>query len=115
MIIFIITDLQGMDSVKQKTLKKLSAIHDVLVINVSDAYLFGENGFDLESNSYIPSIISDDEELYTLEKSLKQEILAKAENKFRKNKISVTSINSCSEISSKIIELLERHKYANTN
>lgn len=115
MIIFVVTDLQGMDSVKEKTLKKLSAIHDILFINVSDAYLFGENGFDLESSSYIPRILSEDEELYALEKNLRQEILTKAEHKFKKNKISVTNINSASEISPKIIELLERHQYANIN
>lgn len=115
MIIFVVTDLQGMDSIKSKTLKKLSGIHDVLFIQVSDAYLFGEKGFDLESNAYIPNILSEDQELYNLEKNLKQEILTKAEKKLRKNNISVATINSISEINPKIIELLERHKYANTN
>ncbi len=115
MIIFVVTDLQGMENISEKTLKKLSAIHDVLFINVSDAYLFGENGFDLDSESYIPKIIAEDENLYALEKNLKQELFRKLENKLRKNNISVTTISSNSEITPKMIELLERHKYANIN
>lgn len=115
MIIFVITDLQGIDSVKESTLKKLSAIHDVLFINIQDAYLFGENSFDLETDSYVPNIITEDETLYSLEKKIKQELFSKNEHKLKKNKISVTNISCISDINPKIIELLERHKYANIN
>ena len=113
MIIFIITDLQGMETISLKTIKKLSAIHDVLLINISDAYFFGEKGFDLDNKSYIPSFITEDAELYTLEKEIKKEVFTNSENKLRKNKVSVTTVNSVDEIPQKIIELLERHKNAN--
>lgn len=115
MIIFIITDLQGMEKISEKVIKKISAIHDVLLINISDAYFFGEKGFDLDSKTYIPSFITEDAELYTIEKEIKKEIFTNSENKLRKNKVSVTTVNSVSEIPQKMIELLERHKYANTH
>ncbi len=38
--------------------------------------------------------------------------MEKNKEKLKKNKISLTTINSFGEINSKIIELLERHKYA---
>ena len=37
MIIFIITDLKGMDTIKEETLKRLSCVHDVMAINITDA------------------------------------------------------------------------------
>ena len=104
-----------METISLKTIKKLSAIHDVLLINISDAYFFGEKGFDLDNKSYIPSFITEDAELYTLEKEIKKEVFTNSENKLRKNKVSVTTVNSVDEIPQKIIELLERHKYANTH
>ena len=112
MIIFIITDIEGMENIPEKLLKELSSVHDVLFINIGDASMFGEHGFDLENNSYIPSILGEDEELYNLERNIKKELMEKNKEKLKKNKISLTTINSFGEINSKIIELLERHKYA---
>lgn len=115
MIIFVITDIHGMENISEKILKELSSVHDVLFINISDAYMFGENGYDLENQSYIPNILVEDEELYALERNIKKELLEKNTEKLKKNKISLTTINSFTEINSKVIELLERHKYAGSN
>ena len=41
MIVFIITDISGMKSITEDTLKKLSFIHDVMCINISDALMTG--------------------------------------------------------------------------
>ncbi len=112
MIIFVITDIQGMESIPEKLLKELSAVHDILFINISDAYMFGDNGFDLDNQSYIPNILTEDDELYTLERTIKKELIEKNQEKLKKNKISLTTIHSFTEINSKVIELLERHRYA---
>ena len=55
MIIFIITDIDGMHSISDKTLKKVSYMHDVMFINIADAMLTGINSFDMDTNSYIPN------------------------------------------------------------
>ena len=51
--------------------------------------------------------------VYELEKKMKEEMYSKATKMFEKNRITLTTINSDSEITPKIIELLERHRNAN--
>ena len=74
MIIFIITDLEGMDNIKEKEIKRLSGMHDVMLINISDADMTGENAFDIEAEGYIPSIFLEDKKLHELEEKNKTEI-----------------------------------------
>lgn len=113
MIIFIITDMKGMDSIKEQTLKRLSGQHDVLAINISDADMTGDNAFDIDENSYIPRLILEDPKLHELEEKMKKKIEEKNKKMFEKNRISTTTISKADEIVPKIIELLERYRNAN--
>lgn len=113
MIVFIITDMKGRDSVKEQTLKRLSGQHDVLAINITDADMTGDNAFDIEENSYIPRLILEDPKLHELEEKMKKEMENKNKKMFEKNRISTTSISKTDEIVPKIIELLERYRNAN--
>ncbi len=113
MIIFVITDLKGMNSITDKTLKELSMQNDVLFININDAYMFGENIFDLDSSEYIPTMLLKDKKLNKMEKETKEQIYKYNKERLRKNKICLVTISSLQEINPKIIELLESHKYAN--
>lgn len=111
-IIFVITDIDGMESVQDGVLKKISILHDVMFLNISDAYMTGENAYDIDSNFYIPELILKDTKLFELEKQIKEEAYLDNVKKLRKYKISVTTIDAVSEITARIIELLERHRYA---
>ncbi len=113
MIIFVITDLKGLNSISTKILKELSLMHDVLFININDAYMFGDNLYDLDSNEYLPNILLNDEKLVNMEKETKEKIYNDNKERLRKNKICLISISNLKEINNKIIELLESHKYAN--
>lgn len=115
MIIFIITDLQGIENINEKTLKELSTIHDVLFINISDSLMFGNNLFDLDDESYIPNMFLKDRKLLELDKNLKKSLYDKNEQKLKKYKINIVTIDNITQINTKIIELLERHKYASKN
>ena len=115
MIIFVITDLKGMQSISTKTLKELSMQNDVLFININDAYMFGNNVFDLDNNKYLPNIILKDKKLNKMEKETKEQLYNNNKERLRKNKICLVSISNLNEINPKIIELLESHKYASFN
>ena len=54
MIIFVITDIDGMYNISEKTLKQLAYRHDVIFINISDTFITGDNSFDIEKDCYIP-------------------------------------------------------------
>lgn len=112
MVVFVITDLDGLNQIEESTLKKLEAYNDILFINVNDAYMTGEKAYDLDSNKYIPKILLKDKKLNELEKKARQEVYNKNIQKLKKYKIQIETINSNKEIILKIINLLERHKYA---
>ena len=113
MIIFILTDINGMSNISEDTLKKLSFLHDVMFINVSDALMTGYNAFDVDANSYIPDYILEDEKLRNIEIELKNKIYEETKAKFRKYNITTTTLNNQKNIVSDVFKLLERHRYAN--
>ena len=113
MIIFIITDLEGMEKMNPNSLKKLSEYNDVMIINVDDAYLTGDSAFDMDSAKYTPYLLLKSEKLHELEREDRTQRKEKIEKEFRNNRATVVSIGGIKEIVPKIIELLERHKNEN--
>ena len=113
MVIFVITDLSGMESIKDTTLKKLSIMHDVLFVNINDAYMTGNNAYDVDTQNYIPQILLKDKKLHELERKVKQDKYEKIQEKLKTFRIQAETINSNKEIITKTINLLERHKHAN--
>ncbi len=115
MIIFIVTDMNGIDNVKSQILKKLNQRHDVMLININDNYMFGENVFDVSLNEYVSNFLLKDKKLNEVEHQLREELLKENLSMLKKNNICMTSISSKQEINIKIIELLEEHKYASNH
>lgn len=115
MIIIVITDIKGINSIKETTLKKLKFKHDLLIININDNYMTGENVFDIKSKKYISNYILKDAKLNQIEKELKNELINQNKDKLMRNKVTLTTISSIKEINYKTIHLLEEHKYANRN
>lgn len=113
MIIFIITDIDGMSSISEETLRKLSLLHDVMFINISDALMTGYNAFDVDQDSYIPDYILEDKKLRDIEMEIKTKIYNETKEKFKKYKIITTTINNKKTIVNDVFKLLERRKNAN--
>ncbi len=113
MIIFIITDIEGMDSINVNYFRELSMKHDIMIVNVSDGYFFGKNVYDMDTKSFIPNIFSRNKTLFELEKQMKDEMYLSCVNKISKYRVSMITINNVGEIPTKIVKLLEEYKYAN--
>lgn len=113
MIIFIVTDIDGMSNISEETLKRLSLLHDVMFVNVSDALLTGYNVYDVDQDSYIPDYILEDEQLRNIELEIKNKIYEETKERFKKYKIVTTTINKQKDIVNDVFKLLERRKYAN--
>ena len=58
MIIVVISDISGLDSISDETLKKVTGVHDMLFINIGDASIVGDDLYDLDSSYNVPSFIS---------------------------------------------------------
>ena len=113
LIIFVITDIDGIESVNQNTLEQLNYMNDVMFININDADITGSKGFNIDSNKYIPELIFKDKKLQEYELKLKRQMYESAEKRLKKYGISMVSIESNLEVPLKIINLLERHRNAN--
>ena len=113
MIIFIVTDIDGMSSISEETLRRLSLLHDVMFINISDAFMTGYNAFDVDQDSYIPDYILEDEKLKEIEQEIKTKVYEETKQKFKKYSITTTTINSQKDIVNDVLKLLERRKNAN--
>lgn len=113
MIIFVVTDIDGMSNISEETLRKLSLLHDVMFVNVSDALMTGYNAFDVDQDSYIPDYILEDEKLKEIELEIKTKIYEETKEKFKKYKIVTTTINKQKDIVNDVFKLLERRKNAN--
>lgn len=112
-IVFIITDLAGMDEISQNTLKRLTARHDVMCIRITDATISGDAVYDLEEEEDIPSIFYNNKKLLEHEQNRVAQIESICQNKFLKSHVVSTQISSRDEITEKIVNLLGRHKNAN--
>jgi hypothetical protein len=110
-----VTDLAGINSIETNTLKRLNQRHNVLAINITDNYMFGSNVFDVTNDEYIPDFLLGDKKLNKLEHELRRGILDKNRKRLRRNRVCMTSIGKKEEISYRVIELLEEHRYASTN
>ncbi|MBQ4583722.1 MAG: DUF58 domain-containing protein [Bacilli bacterium] len=113
LIVFIITDIDGLNRIDQKYIKELSMRHDLMIITISDGFIYGDETYDIDSNEYIPLFISKNKELLKLEEKIHQDVYSTFVNKSSGYKIGMTVINSNAEIPMKIIYLLESYKYAN--
>ena len=112
MIYIVISDLDGANNISDKVLRKVTASHDLLFINISDASMYGDNLYDIDSNSNVPFYISRNKKLKEVEENIKKQVYNSCVRKFRKYRISTVTISSKSEIVNCLIDLLERHNHA---
>lgn len=113
MIIFIITDMAGEATLDDGLLKKLTVMNDVMVISIEDAYLTGDNLFDLDAGVYEKDFLLHDKMLNQLEISDRRARRKKLDEMYKKYMISAVSISREEDVVDKIVELFERHKNEN--
>ena len=112
MIYIVISDLDGANNISDKVLRKVTASHDLLFINISDASIYGDSLYDIDSNSNVPFYISRNKKLKEVEENIKKQVYNSCVRKFKKYRISTVTISSKSEIVNCLIDLLERHNHA---
>ena len=113
MIIFIITDMEGIASLDENLLKKLTVRNDVMLINVEDAYLTGDSLYDLEDKSYEKRFLLKDKKLHEKEVADRNGRKAMAKNMYKKYCVSSVDISREADVVDKIVELFERHRNEN--
>ena len=113
MVLFVITDMAGVRTIDEKLLKKLTYNSDVMVINIDDAYLHGENVYDMDEGRYADSLFLHSNIHFRAEERNRRKHMEEAVELFKKYKVGLTSIKNEDEIVDNIVELFERHRYEN--
>ena len=108
-LIFIITDVKGINSLEINNIKILSRYNDIFTININDNYIYGNNIYNINNKKYIPSIFSKNKKLHELEINIRKELLNKNSSKLNKFNINIVDISSIEELNIKIIKLLKEH------
>lgn len=111
-ILFVVTDAAGIYKIPEITLRRLAFKHDVLFISITDAPLCGADTYSVSKNLYISEYISKNKQLQDTEQQLRLHISSSNSKKLIKHSVISTEIGSENDIVNKIMELLERHKYA---
>jgi Uncharacterized conserved protein (some members contain a von Willebrand factor type A (vWA) domain) len=113
MIIFVITDSNGVSKIDDSILKKISVVNDQMFIILKDSQITNidnEETLDIDANKYIPKYIRENKELMIAEEIHKQELYNDIQNKLKKKGISNVLISNEKEVINQILKLLEGHK-----
>ena len=108
-----IEEMQGRDGLSRMDdalMKKLTVNNDVMVVNIDDAYLFGDTVYDLESGRYEDDFVLQSPKLHAAELAERARIHEEAAAAFRRYGVSMVTVEKESEIVEKIIELFRRHR-----
>ena len=110
MIIVIITDLEGVKKLSDSVIRQLLIVHDVLLINVSDADMFGKKIYSVERNDYLPPFVTENKRLKAISMKKRQELKEFCEEKLNHHGIAHVTVDETDHIDRNLIELLEKHK-----
>lgn len=111
---FIVTDLAGLEEIDEEKIKTIAYRNDIMMIIIDDIGLFNAKSYDVDKRKYFSAMFLKNKKLARIESEEKEKIFNELINKYNKYKITIVRINNKDEIISKIIELLERHRDANT-
>ena len=109
MLIFIVTDMEGVSHLNDRLLKKLTVQNDVLILSVTDAYLTGDRSFDVERNAYEPEFLLRSGALGRLEHRERKARTEATKVLCKRYDVGYTEIRKEAELIDRIAELMEEH------
>ena len=113
MIVVMVTDTEGILSLQDNLLGQITMVHDVLLINVSDADIFGKKVYNVDDDGYIPPFISQSKAIQREQKRIQEDMEKQATVKLNRYGIPWVEVDTENRVDGKIAELLEKNKTVN--
>lgn len=113
MIVVMVTDTEGILTLQDNLLGQITMVHDVLLINVSDADIFGKKVYNVDDAGYIPPFISQSKAIQREQKKIQLEMEKQATAKLNRYGIPWVEVDTQNRVDGKIAELLEKNKTVN--
>ena len=113
MIVVMVTDTEGILNLQDNLLGQITMVHDVLLINVSDADIFGKKVYNVDDNGYIPPFLSQSKAIQRQQKKIQDDREKLANAKLNRYGIPWVQVDTANRVDGKIAELLEKNKTVN--
>ena len=113
MIVVMVTDTEGIVKLEDTLLSQITLVHDVILVNVSDADLYGKKVYNVDSYGYIPPFIAQSKSLQKKQKKIMEDMEKQATTKLNRYGIPWVKVDTANRIDGKIAELLEKNKLVN--
>ncbi|MCQ2521815.1 MAG: DUF58 domain-containing protein [Lachnospiraceae bacterium] len=111
MIVFIVSDLEGIHGITEQNLRRLKVSHDVLALYMSDANLEPGKIYDLGKDRYVDDFFSKDKKLQKIIEEKKLAMQQEAQEKLKRHSIANEDFDKAVEVEKELISLLGRHKF----
>jgi hypothetical protein len=113
MIVVMVTDTEGVISLKDNLLGQITMVHDVLLIRVSDTDIYGKKVYNVEGFSYMPPFLAQSRSLQKKQHQIMEDLEKQATKKLNRYGIPWVGVDSATRVDGKIAELLEKNKTVN--
>ena len=110
MVIVVITDMDGLSRIGDKLLGKLIVNNDVMVVDIDDAFLYGDRVYDVAGKKYESELLIGGKSLKEAEENQRNDLLQAVEERFKSNRVTMVKMTREEDILPKTIELFERHR-----
>ena len=110
MILLLLTDLRGIESIPERTLQQLLLQNDILVLCMEDADVSGSTVYSVERQQYLPAFFTENKKLVQKQQNTQKSLEASCKEKLKHFGIPMAMLSTLDEIPSRLIELLQSHK-----
>jgi len=108
MVVFVITDLAGLKSVRSETLMRLSEKNDAYFVCIDDAPFTGRRVYDRVGENYIDGFMAGSRRLRKAEKAEREGILSRFKGDALRNRIVLERVGTESEVVDMVLNMFER-------
>lgn len=109
MIVLVATDIHGINSIPDSTLKKLLIRHDVLFVNMSDAVPDKSNSYSMIDKNYFSMFFTKNKKIAKRIKEKNLDMIKSATERLQKYGIPCSTIDYLGELDKEIIDLLAKN------
>ncbi len=110
MIIFLLTDIEGLAQLDAGLIRSITGNHDLLILNIEDAFITGDTVYDNDISRYEKFFLSHSRALHQEEVRQRKEILDRTSESCKQLRACMTTISREEDIIESTILLLERYR-----